>query len=497
MILGIATCFVSKAQKFDPSLVGASFIPPLQVGDYPLKIVASESQLFVDDYLIHSTSDITRIFHQPKKYEGNPILSTEHANHANGTILYDPDEKQYRMYYEGGHRVAFSSDGINWTMPNLGIITHKGSTDNNMIMDYSYRTDLSSFIYDPRDSDPRKRWKAAVYYYDKDENPEPTKEGLHAHYSSDGLHWKRGDLLIPGMARIPLEEGNPESWPLTGIDDVSTVIWDKRLGKFVAWLKVWELTDGRFYRSRAMSLSDDFVHWTQPWAIIFADKLDPPGLQLYGMTGWLYESMWLGTIRTYHSSTSHQPVDFQLVSSRDGIHWARAANRGAFIPNGPEGSYDHGYHTDFSNPPLRFGNELYFYYGSTAYGKDGVPSDIVTGICLAKLRVDGFSSLHAKSTTKTGYVITRPLDFDGKTLFVNADATNGSVRVEILSGTQDNDFEPITGFTLQESIPIKEDSIEQQVIWERQRDLTSLKGKRIRLKFYLDGLASLYSFTTR
>ena len=338
---------------------------------------------------------------------------------------------------------------------------------------------------------PASGWKAALYFYDKKENPSPVREGLHALFSADGLHWKKDALIIPGMTEIAT------NWPLTGIDDVSTVVFDKRLGKFIAWMKIWEMTDGRFYRARAMAVSDDFIHWSQPWSVFFADKLDPPDMQFYGMTGWPYESMWLGTLRTLHSATSTQQVDFQLISSRDGIHWARAANRGAFIPNGPEGSYDHGYHTDFSNPPLRFGDTLFFYYAGRAYGKAGAPTDIKTGICLAKLRVDGFASLHAKTTNETAYVITRPLDFTGLALYVNANALNGNVQVEVLSGDQDNDLKPILGFTLQECVPIKANGIGQPVTWKGHQDLSSLNGKRIRLKFYLNGLAALYSFAIR
>ena len=480
-------CSLLRAQKFDPALVGASFVLPLQQADWPLKI-GFEAQLFVDDFLIHSMSKVVRIDHQPRKYEGNPIIV---ATRANGTIIYDPEAKQYRMYYDNGHRVAFSNDGLHWTKPNLGIFLFDGSTENNLIMDYSFRTGLASFIFDPRDKDPDRRWKAAVYYYDKKENPIPVREGLHALFSPDGLHWKKDALIIPGINIID------NNWPLTGVDDVSAVVWDKRMSKFIAWLKIWEMTDGRFYRARAMAVSDDFIHWSQPWSVFFADKLDPPDMQFYGMTGWSYESMWIGTLRTLHSATSTQQVDFQLVTSRDGIHWARAANRGPFIPNGPEGSYDHGYHTDFSNPPFRFGDELFFYYASTPYGKVGAPTGIKTGVCLAKLRVDGFASLHAKTRSETAYVITRPLDFTGHALYVNAKAGQGTIRVEVLSGAQDNDLQPISGFTLQESVPLEGDGIEQTVIWKAHRDITSLTGKRIRLKFHLNELAALYSFTIR
>lgn len=498
-------CSLLRAQKFDQALLGASYVPPLQLANWPLQI-GPEAQLFVDDFLIHSMVEVVRIPHQPRKFEGNPLLEAEHAN---GTIVFDPEAKQFRMYYEGGHKVAFSQDGLHWTKPNLGIVSVNGSTENNLVMDYSSPTSIASFLYDPRERDPSRRWKVSVFYYDRGDNVRWSRKGgdygerggLYAFFSPDGLHWnfKDGALMISGR-RGKLVGA---TWPLSGVDDVSTVTWDERLGKYIAWLKIWDQTDGRSYRARAMATSDDFLHWSQPWTVLLPDKLDPPDLQLYGNTGWAYESMWLGTLRALHSATSSQQVDLQLITSRDGIHWARANNRGAFIPNGPEGSCDHGYHTEFSNPPFRFGDELFFYYISTAYGKAGAATGLKTGVCLAKLRVDGFASLHMKKypsgqkINQPAYVITRPLDYTGRELYVNASAGKGPLKIEVLSGDQANDLQPIPGYTAQESMPLEGDGVKQLVTWKGQQDLSSLGGKRIRLKFLLSELSALYSFTIR
>lgn len=512
LLVGLAPLPAQKKQ-LDQAMVGASYHSPLQTANWPLKI-GPESQLFVDDYLIHSMVGIVRAPHQPVKYSGNPLLIADRPwemqgkNHiyANGSIMFDPETKQYRMYYDGAHLLAYSQDGVTWTKPNLGLIEFEGSKDNNIVMDYRNPTDLGSFIYDPRDPDPNRRWKAAVYHYDRGENPRWAKNGgqygdrsgVYAFYSKDGLDWGQdAQLIIPGRrGRLA-----GSTWPLTGVDDVTTVTWDEGLEKFVAWMKIWDLEDGRYYRARAMATSEDFVHWSQPWASLLPDKADPPDLQFYGMTGWHYEGMWLGLLRAFHSATGSQSVDLQLVTSRDGLHWERALNRAAFIPSGPEGSHDHGYHSDFSSPPLRIGDELYFYYAGTAYGKAWVPSEIKGGICLAKLRVDGFASLHAagkvhgaQMVNTEQYVITRPLDFTGHELFINTKADNGSIRVEVLTGDTDDKLEPIPGFTVKDCVPMTGDGIELAVHWETHRDLKSLAGKRIRLKFYLEGYAGLYSF---
>jgi hypothetical protein len=452
-------------------------------------------------------SGVVRIVHQPRKYASNPILIADRPwekrdeIRANGTILHDIGAGRYRMYYDGGHLLAYSDDGIRWSKPSLGLVEFEGSKDNNIVFDYDSPRDMGSFVFDPREPDSNRRWKAAGFYYDRPPHPQwsrragayGSKAGLYAFFSADGIHWNPHAILL-----IPGRQGKlaGSTWPLSGVDDVTTVTWDDRLGKFVAWLKIWDMTGGRLYRARAMAMSDDFLHWSEPWVSLLPDRLDPPDLQLYGMTGWPYQGMWLGMLRTLHSATANQPVDLQLVASHDGLHWARAGNRGAFIPNGPDGSYDHGYHNDFTNPPLRFGDELYFYYASTAFGKDAAPTDLPTGICLAKLRVDGFASLRVSAHGDGPHtVVTRPLDFTGRRLCVNAEASKGPIQVEILAGDPEGDLQTIAGFAAQDSLPLTGDGIRQIVTWKTRSDLAALAGRRIRLKFYLNRMAALYSFS--
>jgi len=60
---------------------------------------SGEAQLFVDDYLIASQSDLQRTLRKPKKDDGGnrPVIAiedefgeTRSTLEANGTILYDP-----------------------------------------------------------------------------------------------------------------------------------------------------------------------------------------------------------------------------------------------------------------------------------------------------------------------------------------------------------------------------------------------------------------------
>ena len=132
------------------------------------------------------------------------------------------------------------------------------------------------------------------------------------------------------------------------------------------------------------------------------------------------------------------------------------------------------------------GDEIWFYYSVCAspHGVTGRSGPI----CLAKLRLDGFVSVDAGG--ETGSLVTKPFRCEGGPLTVNAAARGGMVGVAILdeSGIQ------YQGYSLQECALFDGDSTGHRVTWRERLSLEELKGKDIRLKFYLRN-ASLYAFT--
>ncbi|MCK5704063.1 MAG: hypothetical protein KAI29_23075, partial [Cyclobacteriaceae bacterium] len=104
------------------------------------------------------------------------------------------------------------------------------------------------------------------------------------------------------------------------------------------------------------------------------------------------------------------------------------------------------------------------------------------------LRIDGFVSVNAPMSG--GELITKPLTFTGSKLFLNfSSSAAGGIQVEI----QDKNGKPLPGFTLEDSPPLFGDSIERIVTWKNGRDLSSLEGKTIRLRFLIKD-ADLFSF---
>jgi hypothetical protein len=106
------------------------------------------------------------------------------------------------------------------------------------------------------------------------------------------------------------------------------------------------------------------------------------------------------------------------------------------------------------------------------------------------LRLDGFVSLTAGD--KAGQVITKPFLATGDRLLLNVDVPNdGEATVEVL----DEDMQPIRGFELSSSVPLRGRSIEQTVRWTTKANWSELAGKKVRLRIRLRN-ADLYAFWT-
>lgn len=108
-----------------------------------------------------------------------------------------------------------------------------------------------------------------------------------------------------------------------------------------------------------------------------------------------------------------------------------------------------------------------------------------TGV--AFLRRDGFASMNASTTP--GTLTTRPVSFTGKHLFVNLDAPEGTLRVEIL----DDAGRPIEPFTQDNCEPVVGNATLASVRWRKAEDLSSLAGRAVQFRFTLKN-GKLYAF---
>ena len=246
-------------------------------------------------------------------------------------------------------------------------------------------------------------------------------------------------------------------------------------------------------RRIARAESDDFIDWTIPEVVMRPDELDPP--RLYNFNGVsLYKGLYIGALQLYHSwgfrnmpgcLQESETQDLQLAFSRNGKRWERMANRPVFLPRGLIGAFDGGMLSTSSPVFVEYGDELRIYFTGQQH------SHLVPGggggIGVARLPKERLVARVAGD--EMGALLTRPFVLEGDRLEINADARGGLLKVEVV----DVMGEAIAGFAADEAGEIREDGFRLQARWKCKRGVGELRGKVVRLRFYMLH-TRLYSF---
>jgi hypothetical protein len=460
---------------------------PVDMSDWPIKLTG-ERQLFVDDYLIASSINLKRTVHQATKHPGNPIISDETPWEGKGPafqiVRRNPQTGKFRIWYSGavtyqlpsGHRGVFpalyaeSDDGINWVKPELGLYEFNGSKANNIIIPAG---NLFGLHVDDHEPNPQRRYKGIVAHRPK----YVAKEGYFLYTSPDGIHWTR-DREEPLALSL-----QGYTMPQSGVGDTSLFRWDRHLGKYIGDVKF--VLPGKI-RCRGFMESDDLIHWTRPRMTVYPDTLDDPDSQIYSQNSFCYESMWLGFLRVMHTERTqgYKQTTVELTASRDGRHWSRIGRREEVIPLGTEAEWDTDYHDPFWEP-VPVGDQIWIYYRSARLRRN---EQRRYRIGLAMLRRDGFVSLDAGNDP--GVIVTRPLSFGGKKLFINARVNKGGYVKAALISPENT---PVSQYGLADCISVTVDAVKSPVVWTNAQDILLSPGDHLRLKFELKN-AQLYSF---
>jgi hypothetical protein len=515
--MGFATTMASAAFLCFAQQLVAQVSTALPAVDIP----PGQPQLFVDDYLIADQVDLKRILHQPvKDHAGSkPILAiddefgeTKSTLEANGTIVFDPRLKKWVMFTLGfaphwqgasGDRVRLyrhtSPDGMNWIKGDDGAPQRVAIDLHDPVTNTSATNiDLFSCTYDETDAtNPYKGW---LFFA----NWGPGREGTYFVQSPDGIHWKRGPVVLVAGSRTLEQDGRT----MNGTGDVTTFYHDREQNRFLAslrWASATDVENTNRLRARGFLFTDRL---DRPIDLGQVNRLDlvPEGAQrngdmptdeYYSSTVWRYSSVWLGGLRVWHSRDDYPysasgSAFLKLVVSRDGLHWKKVpfenedGHPEVFLPNGREGENDAqndgGYMTEFSNPPLRIGDELIYYYGSSSWGKNHPRPYRVSGggIFRARLRPDGFVSVNQ------GTLVTRSLKFMGNELLVNS---KGPVQIDVV-GSSERDAKAIASAT------INGDSLSHQVAFDGSHSLKEVAPNgKVQLRFKVSPGSALYSFT--
>jgi len=468
-------------------------------------------QLLVDDFLVENTT-LTRVFHQPVKHPGNPILFPQTAEECHpdyppcavakcGGVWFDDRSKRFKMWYMAGYvgwmAYAESDDGIHWERPELDVVP-----GTNLCFPRDFHPDSGTVWLDHEAKDENARFKILMREPDDLARARVGVETGSASAmlmtSPDGIHWS--DPTLTGM-----------------MYDRSTMFHDPFRNKWVQSIR--SATAGRG-RTRHYWEDSDFLasgSWTEekgfqfspvfregqplPWAA--SDYLDEAGdslPQLYNLDATPYESLMLGFFQILKGppnpvglkTATPKLTELTLAYSRDGFHWHRPDRRAFIGANRVPGSWEYGYVEPSGGVCLIVGEELWFYY--SAYGGDParIRPNLGSGmygngaVGLAKLRRDGFASMRA--CFPDAELLTRPLTFQGGHLFVNATTTGSYLRVECLDETQT----VVPGFSLQECEGFEGNSTCAEIRW-KSADIAQLAGRPVQLRFVLDR-GDLFSF---
>jgi len=456
--------------------------------DAPIAL-GQQKQLFLDDHLVASMTNVKKRVHPAEKYKANPVIwQTEQwedqLNIVYGSVIRDGEK--YMAWYQSGPGVSYaeSDDGITWVKPRLDLVTINGSKTNILFCKNSQTTGSDELPYyqelfgvhkDPREADPSRRYKMGFLSIDwKHTGPRESpfhkgqRRGLGVAGSRDGIHWK----LIDSFATEAICDGATH-WMFDPARQ-AYVLYGRTQKTLPEVEKAWSGYDwySRWHSGRAVARveSADFVKWefTEPLTapvVLTVDLQDQPGTEIYSMNVFPYEGIYIGLVQVFHARPDACTLDVQLAVSRDGMHFSRVADRSPILTMGPIGSWDRFNQSLANNPPIVVGDELRMYYGGRTYrhspyqGKDTGPK--AGGIGFATIRRDRFVSLEA--SFDGGEVVTKPLKLERKSLHLNAQSNFGEIVIEAhpagfaAGGAVDK---PIA-----RSRPIRRDSLDTIVEW--------------------------------
>ena len=455
--------------------------------------------LFIDDTNIESLESVVKGVVSAEKVSPQPLIERDRAwedEWVLGTyinVIYDDEESIFKMWYgvsrglseadaegEDGLAYAISQDGIHWEKPVLNLIEDGGSKENNLVFPFFRWGAGTGVMKDPIETDPAKRYKMLFMFQTGDMIFAGIVQPVCVAYSADGIHWKVPEFWLNPV--IP-----------QGSDTHLTAYWDVTIHRYVVYLR------GRpNVRLICMAESDDFENWTPREIIVAPDEHDPPqDHEFYGMSSMAYRDFRIGFLSVFHTLYERwirqnqiedwmpewmNQMDIQLTYSKDGRIWHRAGNREPILTCGPRASHDCGQVYPPHAPFVR-DQEIWVYH-SCANTLHGEPprggEEPRKGINLAKIQKDRLVCL---KTETPGVVTTVPLSIEPSALLINADATGGSLRVEIV-----DPFDRIVpGFGKDDCIPFSANETEYRVQWKNDtQGAEVIKAGGLKVKVYLD-----------
>ena len=376
-------------------------------------------ELFLDDEMISWTRNIRREIQPARRHEKHPIISREHpweASHATiyGSVLLDPERDVFRMWYNAygpeyyNDQVlayAESKDGLNWEKPMMGYRSWPGHEQTNILMGPECNLHGPGVIRNPDPDNEAERYLLMFDSY-------PRWRENAAELGIDG-RWCYTATSPDGFVWSP-EKGRPAFGGKA--DSCQSVVWDKDTETFKAYVRGVIERDPFGQRIRYCRLveSPDFVHWGEPRELMRPDAEDGyPDVQMQQLAVTDYEGISIGLLSLFRiaqrvpvlkdgSETSQQQVrerevaglpdneqtnaisgynegpqinDLQLVTSRDGVHFSRVANRQPFMRRAEPDNWvarggTTGSHITVASQMLLHSDTVWIYFADRDLGED-------------------------------------------------------------------------------------------------------------------------------
>lgn len=519
----IARTVFDRAILFTALLVAvasgfAASAPPTNGASAPYDL-GGRRELFVDRQRIEAMSGSARLeLHPPTPAEIALTFDAPWEGPASTYVTVFRDGDKVRMYYRGywsppgtadpdtgrtqpvGRNAglqfacyAESADGRTFTRPKLGLYEFQGSKENNIVL--PHRSHNFAPFKDERPGVPAdERYKALMQKSsDSALGAGITGGGLAAFYSPDGLRWRVA-------TNHTVQTGG-------GYDSHNVAFWDPNHHEYRSYSRIFP----NRVRGIGWARSADFLSFTEREAIQIGDSprerpvtvAAPEGedaAQLLGADNAKGEHFYTNaTVLYFRAPQFYLSFPMRFVPNRSGLKGHQGVSDAVFLSSRDGTHFDRTFLEAIIRPgrdPLNWGDrntmpahglfqtgpdEMSIYY--TQHYKYASAH-----VRRAVWRLDGIASLHADG--RPGELVTKPFRFTGKNLTLNyATSAAGSVQVEIL----DDAGKPVPGFSKAEAPALFGDRIDAAYVWKAQRDVSSLAGKTVRLRFVIRD-ADVYSY---
>lgn len=440
----------------------------------------SKTWMFVDEKLIDKCIIASLKLNKPEKKEVVLRIDQDCEDNVSAYHNLVDDGIKIRMYYRGVYGVgdhdkdqvtcyAESTDGINFTKPELNIFEYNGTTKNNIIWKGYQSTNFMVFYDKNPNCKHDERFKAVGGV---------PPEGLSAFVSSDGIHWKK-------MVEEPIMTKG-------AFDSLNVVFWDTNINKYRCFSRYFDdgSDTGKKYKDGAVraiqnSVSDDFINWSTPVKHKYDVELEHfytnatvqcPDAEHYYLS---FPKRFVWNRQKLPEHPYKGISDAMFMTSIDGEHWDRTFREAWIRPGMDQRNW--GERSTMTARGIIMRNDEFYMYVSENVRFD---TNRLRRYSIGKHR---FASIHADY--KEGTVITKPLTFTGENLYLNySTSAAGYIKVAIA----DEDGKIINGF--EETKEIFGDKISESIKWDK--DISILNDKIVRFIFKLQD-ADIYSITVK